>query len=117
MHLKRIRWPGILLGASAIAAVTTVWAQTGGGYDASFTTTSSGGQTMSNGSYVLQTGVGQSVAGTTGGGTYSLDIGVLAGGTGAASAGSPTASPSPSPTVAPGSQKRVIPSLAKDGLY
>ena len=46
--------PGILLGASAIAAITTVWAQTGGGYDASFTTIDSGGQTVSGGSESLR---------------------------------------------------------------
>ncbi|MEO6044621.1 MAG: hypothetical protein ABIQ47_11965 [Tepidiformaceae bacterium] len=118
MHLRRIRWPGLLLGASALVAVTTVWAQTGGSYDASFTALTGGGQTVSGGSYVLQTGVGQPIAGTSGGGSYSLDIGVLAGGSGAAGpGGSPTASPSPSPSATVGPFKRFGPQVAKDGVY
>ena len=115
MHLKRIRWPVLLLGISAIAAVTTVWAQTGGGYDASFTTFDAGGQTVGGGSYILQVAVGQPIAGTSSGGSYSLDAGVLAGGSGAATGGSPTASPSPSATVGP--YKRYGPQVAKDGVY
>ena len=116
MHLRRIRWPGLLLGASALVAVTTVWAQTGGSYDASFTALTGGGQTVSGGSYVLQTGVGQPMAGTSSGGSYSLDAGVLAGGVGAAGpGGSPTASPSPSATTGP--FKRFGPQVAKDGVY
>ncbi|MBA4179207.1 MAG: hypothetical protein C0506_01325 [Anaerolinea sp.] len=117
MHLKRIRVPAVLLGASAIAAITTVWAQSGGAYDASFNTFDAAGQIMSGGSYVLQTGAGQPIAGTSSGSGYSLDVGVLAGGSGAAAApgSSPTASPSPGATVGP--FKRFGPSLAKDGLY
>lgn len=120
MHLKRIRWPGLLLGASAVIAVTTVWAQSGGGYDASFATFDTGGQTVSGGSYVLQVAAGQPIAGTSGGGGYSVDVGVLAGGEGAAAPGgsptaSPTASPSPSATVGP--YKRYGPQVSKDGVY
>ena len=115
MHLKRIRWPGLLLGISAIAAVSTVWAQSGGSYDASFTAFDAGGQTVGGGSYVLQVAVGQPIAGTSSGGSYSLDAGVLAGGQGAATGGSPTASPSPSATVGP--HKRYGPQVAKDGVY
>ena len=114
MHLKRIRWPGLLLGAAALAAVTTVWAQSGGGYDASFTTFDAGGQTASGGSYVLQVAAGQPIAGTSSGGAYSLDVGVLAGGVGAAG---PGASPSPSPSATVGPYKRYGPQVAKDGVY
>ncbi|MEP7216359.1 MAG: hypothetical protein ABI782_08900 [Anaerolineaceae bacterium] len=119
MHLKRIRWPGLLLGISAIAAVTTVWAQSGGSYDASFTVFDAGGQTTTGGSYVLQVAVGQPIAGNSSGGSYSLDSGVLAGGSGAAASGSPTASPtaSPSPSATPGQYKRYGPQVAKDGVY
>jgi hypothetical protein len=108
MHLKRIRWPGLLLGASAIVAVTTVWAQTGGAYDASFNAFDAGGKTVGSGGYVLQTGIGQPLAGSAGGGSYTLNAGVLAGGSG-------SAAPAPSPS--PGAFKRFGPNVASDGVY
>lgn len=117
MPLKRIRWPGLLLGASAVAAVTTVWAQSGGSYDASYTTFDSAGQTASGGSYVLQAAAGQSLAGRSGGGSYSLDTGVLAGAGAGVAGASPTASPSPSPSATTGPYRRFGPQLAKDGVY
>ena len=117
MHLKRMRWPGILLGLSAVAAVTTVWAQSGGSYDASFTTFDAGGQTASGGSYVLQSAAGQPIAGSSSGGSYTLDAGVMAGGVGAAGAGSPTPTASPSPGATVGPYKRFGPQVAKDGVY
>ena len=49
MQLRRIRWPGLLLGISAVAAVTTVWAQSGGSYDASYTAFDSAGTNNSIG--------------------------------------------------------------------
>ncbi len=117
MHLNRIRWSGILLAVASIAAVTTVLAQSGGGYDASYNTFDSAGTTMSSGGYVLQTGAGQPVAGTSGNGVYSLNAGVLAGGSGAAvAAGSPAASPSPAPTLPPLPFRRFGPQVAKDGV-
>ncbi len=120
MHLKRMHWPGMLLGLSAVAAVTTVWAQSGGSYDASITTFDAGGETVSGGSYVLQSAIGQPIAGSSSGGSYVVDAGVLAAVSGAASVGgsptaSPTASPSPGATVGP--YKRFGPQVAKDGVY
>lgn len=105
MYVKRRHGAWLLLGGSAIAAAATVWAQTGGGYDASFTVFDSAGKQVSGGSYVLQTGVGQPMAGTVAGSGYSLDIGVLAGGVGAA--GSPTPGPI-------GPYERYVPQVAKD---
>lgn len=123
MHVSRLRVSALLLGLLAVAAVTTVWAQSGGPFDTSYNAATSGGTTMGGGSYVLQTGVGQPVAGNvSSGSSYSLDVGVLAGGEGAAAAtpGSPTASPSasasPSPSGTPLPHKRFGPQVAKDGV-
>ncbi|MGE0598934.1 MAG: hypothetical protein AB7J35_03800 [Dehalococcoidia bacterium] len=126
MHLKRIHLPIVLLAVAALAAVTTVWAQTGGGYDASYNGVSDGGQTMSGGGYLLQTSAGQAMAGnSSSGNTYSLDMGVLAGGSGNAAV--PTASPSPSASASPSASvtpsgtpypyKGYGPQVAKDGTY
>jgi hypothetical protein len=106
----------LLVALLAVATVSVVLAQSGGGYDASYNALDSGGQTLGGGGYVLQTGLGQPVAGSVGGGQYSLSIGVLAGGEGAAAASaspSPGASPSPHPSVGP--FKRFGGQLADDG--
>ena len=117
MDVKRIRWPALVLAAATLAAVSTVWAQSGGGYDASYTAFDGGGVTVGGGGYVMQTGVGQPMVGNTGAGPYSLDIGVLAGGSGAAgSPGSPTVSPSPSPSATAFPFKGYGPQVAKDGV-
>ena len=100
----------LCLGLSAALA------QTGGGYDASFNAFDGGGQTVSGSGYVLQTGIGQAVAGSAGGGSYTLDAGVLAGGSGSA-APAPSPSPSPSPVPSPGAFRRFGPNLASDGVY
>lgn len=126
MHLKRIGWMGTVVAVLAMSAVATVWAQTGGGYDASYNAETGAGTTMGGGGFVLQTGVGQPVTGhIASGGSFSLDMGVLAGGEGTAAApGSPTASPSasatpsasPSPPGTPMPYKRYGPQVAKDGI-
>ncbi|MBI2766379.1 MAG: hypothetical protein HYX53_10785 [Chloroflexi bacterium] len=114
MHMTRMRWASSLFALGALAAATTAWAQSGSGYDASFTAFDAGGTTVSGGSYVLQVAAGQAVAGNASGSSYSLDIGVLAGGSGAAASGSPTPSPTPSGGVGP--YKGFGPQIAKDGV-
>jgi hypothetical protein len=106
MHVRQRLWLALLLGAAAIGSGAVVWAQSGGGYDASFTAFDGGGETVSGGSYVLQTGVGQPIAGRASGTGYSMDVGVLAGGVGAAGS-----VPTPGP---PGAYKLNVPQLAKD---
>ena len=112
MHMTRIAWASVALGLLGLAAVSAALAQTGGGYDASFNAFDAGGQTVGSGGYVLQTGIGQAVAGSAGGGSYTLDAGVLAGGSGAAAP-----APSPSPVPSPGTFRRFAPNLASDGVY
>lgn len=106
MHVRPRLWLGLLLVVMAIGGGAIAWAQSGGGYDASFTAFDSAGETVSGGTYVLQTGVGQPIAGRASGTGYSLDIGVLAGGAGAAG---PVPTPGP-----PGAHKLNVPQLAKD---
>jgi hypothetical protein len=122
MRLKRMIAGGFLAVLTA-AIATVAWAQSGGGYDASYNATTAGGTTMSGGGYVLQTGAGQAVIGqVASGGAYTLDIGVLAGGEGASAAPSPSASPSasasasPSPSGTPLPNKRYSINVAKDGI-
>ena len=105
----RTRWLAIALAVLSVFAAGTVWAQTGGSYDAHVNVFDSGGGRANGGSYVLQSAVGQPIAGGSGGSSYSLNAGIITGG--AAAAG---ASPSPVPSVGP--YKRVAPQVAKDGV-
>jgi len=100
------------LAVLSVLAVSAAFAQTGGGFDATFNTFDSGGGTTTGGNYVLQTGAGQPIAGTSGEGGYALDAGVLSGSTGAVTG------PSPTPTPVPGDLpfKRFGPQVAKDGV-
>jgi hypothetical protein len=100
------------LAALSVLAVSAAFAQTGGGFDATFNTFDSGGGTTAGGNYVLQTAAGQPIAGTSGEGGYALDAGVLSGSTGAVTG------PSPTPTPTPGDLpfKRFGPQVAKDGV-
>ena len=116
MTWRRIGWPGLLLGALALAAVGTVWAQSGGSYDASYNGFPGGGGTVSGSSYVLQNAIGQPVAGGAGGGSYSIDGGVPAGGSGGAAGPSPSPSVSPSPGPSVGPFKLFGPFVSKDGV-
>ena len=121
MRLSRRDLVGIALGLGALIFVGVVLAQVGGGYDASFTTTDGGGGVASNGPYVLQNAIGQPVAGNASSAGYSLVVGIMSGGSGAAAA--PTGSPSPSPSASPsasttpsgGPIKRYAPQVASDG--
>ena len=101
------------LGVLSVLAVSTVWAQQGGGFDASFNAFDSGGGTSTGAGFVVQAGIGQPVAGTSSDGTYSLDAGVIPG-----SAGQTGATPTTSPTAVPsvGPYKMFGPQVAKDGV-
>lgn len=101
------------LGVLSVLAVSTVWAQQGGGFNASFNAFDSGGGTSTGAGFVLQSGVGQPVAGNSADGTYSLDAGVISGSAGQVSA-SPTTSPTAVPSVGP--YKLFGPHVSKDGV-
>ena len=100
------------LAVLSVLAASVAFAQTGGGFDATFNTFDSGGGTTSGANYVLQTAAGQPIAGTSGEAGYALDAGILSGSAGAVT------SPSPTPTPPPGDLpfKRYGPQVAKDGV-
>ena len=98
------------LAVLSVLAASVAFAQTGGEFDASFNTFDSGGGTASGGNYVLQTGAGQPIAGTSGQGGYALDAGILSGSAGAAA--TPTTTPVPGDLPF----KRFGPQVAKDGV-
>lgn len=82
--------------AAALAVATAVLAQTSGGnYDLSWRALSGGNQ-VSGGSYVSNGAIGQPLAGSSGGGSYTVDSGFLGGGS--------------------VKFKRYIPQLARDGV-
>ena len=62
----------IVLAAGALAFAPTAGAQTGGGYDLTWSTIDGGGGTSTGGSYSLSGTTGQPDAGTLTGGTYTL---------------------------------------------
>jgi hypothetical protein len=67
-----------LLGIFIILLVvsgTSVWAQSGGGFDLSWSTIDGGGGSSSGGDYSLSGTIGQSDAGTMAGGSYVLNGG------------------------------------------
>lgn len=101
----------LALAAGSVLAATTVWAQSGGGYDAHVNVFDSGGGRANGGSYVLQSAVGQPIAGQSDGSGYGLNAGIITGGA-AAAGDSPTVSPAPSV----GPYKRIAPQVAKDGV-
>ena len=109
----RIKWLAFALSALSVAAATTVWAQSGGSYDAHVNVFDSGGGKANGGSYIVQSAVGQAVAGKSDGSSYSLNAGIITGGA-AAAGGSVTPTVSPVPSVGP--YKRVAPQVAKDGF-
>ena len=105
----RTKWLVVTLSALSVLAATTVWAQTGGGFDAHVNTFDAGGGRADGGGFVLQSAAGQPIAGTSGGSAYSLNAGIISG-----AAAAPSATVSPVPSVGP--YKRVAPQVAKDGV-
>jgi hypothetical protein len=69
----------IVLLAGVLAMATTAGAQTGGGYDLTWSTIDGGGGTSTGGSYSLSGTVGQPDAGSMGGGSYTLGGGFWTG--------------------------------------
>ncbi len=61
-------------------AVTSISAQSGGGYDLTWSTIDNGGGSSSGGDYSLSGTIGQPDAGTLSGGGYTLNGGFWAGG-------------------------------------
>jgi hypothetical protein len=108
------RWLALALLVGSLAAVGTVWAQSGGTFDAHVNVFDSGGGKAQGGSYVLQSAAGQPAAGGSGAGGYSLNAGIITGGVAAAASPSPTVSPSPVPSVGP--YKGFAPQVASDGV-
>jgi uncharacterized membrane protein len=99
---RSFRWRGrrfttvVLAAAAGIAAVVLAVAQSASGvYDLSFSTFASGKPTT-GGSYVAQSAIGQTLAGSSSGGAYQVNSGFLGGGQ--------------------EKYKRYIPALSKDGI-
>lgn len=72
-------YSSITLAMVAMGYCTNSFAQSGGGYDLTWSTIDSGGGTSTGGTYSLAGTVGQPDAGTLSGGSYSLDGGFWAG--------------------------------------
>ena len=81
-HIKLRRWFAIGLLAVATFAAGAALAQSGGGYDLTWSTIDAGGGTSTGGGYTLSATIGQPDAGASlSGGGYTLDGGFWAGGT------------------------------------
>lgn len=109
----RTRTLATALGALSVFAVSTAWAQQGGGFDASFNAFGSGGGRASGNGFAVESGIGQAMAGMSTDGTYALEVGIINGAEGGPSP-SPTASPTAPPT--PGPYRMFGPQVAKDGI-
>lgn len=78
-HIKLRRWFAIGLLAVATFAAGAALAQSGGGYDLTWSTIDAGGGTSTGGGYTLSATIGQPDAGASlSGGGYTLDGGFWA---------------------------------------
>ncbi len=73
---RAVLWVPIV---AALLMVSIVVAQSGGGYDLSWSTIDGGGGSSSGGGYSLAGTIGQADAGTLGGGGYTLNGGFWSG--------------------------------------
>lgn len=96
---RRRRWLlGAAAGVAALAVGSVAVAQvSGGAYDLSWNDILGGG-TSANGSFSVQGGIGQPVAGRSSQGQFTLDTGFIAG-------------------LGAGKFKGVLPNVSKDGVY
>ena len=97
--IRRRRWLlGTAAGVVALLMGGVAFAQvSGGAYNLSWNAVLAGGAS-SNGSFRVQAGIGQSVAGRSTQGQYALDAGFVAG-------------------LSGGKYKGILPQLSKDGTY
>jgi hypothetical protein len=76
---QRRLWMILMLGALLVLTVSVAAAQTGGGYDLTWSTIDGGGGSSSGGSYTLDGTIGQFDAGVMSGGSYTLSGGFWGG--------------------------------------
>jgi hypothetical protein len=81
MRKRPMRWISIGLGLLLLLSALTVAAraQSGGGYDLSWSTIDGGGGSSSGGQYALTGTIGQADAGAASGGSYTLSGGFWGG--------------------------------------
>jgi hypothetical protein len=71
-RLRLISVIAILMATGMLAVATAAGAQTGGGYDLTWSTVDGGGGSSTGGAYTVEGTLGQADAGSQGGGDYTL---------------------------------------------